>query len=215
MIVGVSDNDKCVNDTMTSVCMCRCVCVCVCHCSCSLSNWVQGTCLTHVTSIKVLSRILPHKSLFTNPTLLKSLSGDAEVAGTARCCLSIRTRWGNWILLQVPLPPHLSHNTSRVCTISCAFLHQDWPVYTFLLPVTVWFLGTCPIRVVHNNFVVKKKLKRDDPVSHTPTLHISKLQIRFQGLLHLGYFLLRYIYIPLLNQSIWQVTVRISSRRTQ
>ena len=30
MLVGVSDNDKCVNDTMVSVCMCRCVCVCVC-----------------------------------------------------------------------------------------------------------------------------------------------------------------------------------------
>ncbi len=30
MLVGVSDNDKCVNDVMVSVCMCRCVCVCVC-----------------------------------------------------------------------------------------------------------------------------------------------------------------------------------------
>ncbi len=30
MLVGVSDNDKCVNDAMVSVCMCRCVCVCVC-----------------------------------------------------------------------------------------------------------------------------------------------------------------------------------------
>ncbi len=80
MLVGVSDNDKCVNDTMVSVCMCRCVCVCVCHCTCSLSSWVQGTCLAHITSIKVLSRSLPRKSLFTSPTLLKSLSGDAEVA---------------------------------------------------------------------------------------------------------------------------------------
>jgi hypothetical protein len=35
----------------------------------------------------VVSRRLPHKSLFTIPTLLKSLSGDAEVAGTARCHL--------------------------------------------------------------------------------------------------------------------------------
>ncbi len=25
MFVGVSDNDKCVNDVMVSVCMCRCV----------------------------------------------------------------------------------------------------------------------------------------------------------------------------------------------
>ena len=41
-----------------------CVCVCVCHCSCSLSSWVQGTCLAHITSIKVLSRSLPRKSLF-------------------------------------------------------------------------------------------------------------------------------------------------------
>jgi hypothetical protein len=30
MLVGVNDNDKCVNDTMVSVCICRCVCVCVC-----------------------------------------------------------------------------------------------------------------------------------------------------------------------------------------
>ncbi len=29
MLVGVSDNDKCVSDAMVSVCMCRCVCVCV------------------------------------------------------------------------------------------------------------------------------------------------------------------------------------------
>jgi hypothetical protein len=35
---------------------------------------------THITSIKVLSRSLPRKSLFMSPTLLKSLSGDAEVA---------------------------------------------------------------------------------------------------------------------------------------
>jgi hypothetical protein len=30
MLVGVSDNEKCVNDALVSVCMCRCVCVCVC-----------------------------------------------------------------------------------------------------------------------------------------------------------------------------------------
>jgi hypothetical protein len=38
MLVGVSDNDKCVSDAMVSVCMSRCVCVCVCHSSCSLSS---------------------------------------------------------------------------------------------------------------------------------------------------------------------------------
>ncbi len=82
---------------MTSVCQWqngKCVyvrvSVCVCHSSFSLSSWVQGVCLDHITSIKVLSRSLPRKSLFTSPTLLKSLSGDAEVAGTARCCLTIR-----------------------------------------------------------------------------------------------------------------------------
>jgi hypothetical protein len=53
------------------------------------------TCLTHIKSIKVLSRSLPHKSLFTRPTLLKSLSGDSEVAGTVRCYLTIRVRRGN------------------------------------------------------------------------------------------------------------------------
>ena len=41
MLVGVSDNDKCVNDAMVSVCMCRCVCVCVCHCSCSVISDVR------------------------------------------------------------------------------------------------------------------------------------------------------------------------------
>ena len=35
------------------------------------------------------------KSLFTNPTLLKSLSGDAELAGTARYCLAMRAKRGN------------------------------------------------------------------------------------------------------------------------
>ncbi len=85
-----------VSVTMTSVCQwhnVKCVyvsvCVCVCvHSSCSLSSWVQGTCLAHITSIKVLSRSLPRKSLFTIPTLLKGLSGDAEVVGTASCCLA-------------------------------------------------------------------------------------------------------------------------------
>jgi hypothetical protein len=88
--------------TLTSVCQWhngKCVyvrvSVCVCHSSFSLSSWVQGACLDHITSIKVLSRRLPHKSLFMSPTLLKSLSGDAEVAGTARCCLAIRSRRGN------------------------------------------------------------------------------------------------------------------------
>jgi hypothetical protein len=38
MLVGISDNDKCVDDAMVSVCMCRCVCVCVFDCSCSLSS---------------------------------------------------------------------------------------------------------------------------------------------------------------------------------
>jgi hypothetical protein len=35
-----------------------------------------------------MSRSLTRKSLVTKPTLLKSLSGDAEVAGTARYCLA-------------------------------------------------------------------------------------------------------------------------------
>ncbi len=42
---------------------------------------------------------LPHKSLFTSlftsPTLLKGLSGDANVAGTARYCLVMRAKRGN------------------------------------------------------------------------------------------------------------------------
>ena len=74
-------------------------CVCVCHSSFSLSSWSQGVCLTHITSIKVMSRSLPHKSLFTSPTLLKSLSGliseDVEIANTTGYCLTIRTKWGN------------------------------------------------------------------------------------------------------------------------
>jgi len=43
----------------------------------------------------VVSRRIPHKSLFTSPALLKSLSGDAEVAGTARYFLAMRTKRGN------------------------------------------------------------------------------------------------------------------------
>ena len=55
-------------------------------CTCALtSTHLQGAlhgmkmlynecaCLAHITSIKVVSRRLPHKSLFTIPTLLKSL----------------------------------------------------------------------------------------------------------------------------------------------
>ena len=50
MLVGVSDNDKCV----------------------SVTQWVRGDCLAHITSIKVVSKSLPRKSLFTRPTLLNS-----------------------------------------------------------------------------------------------------------------------------------------------
>jgi hypothetical protein len=50
-----------------------------------------------------MSRRLPLNSLFTNPTLLKSLSGDAELAGTAGQA---------WELLLVLLPPH-----ERVCVV--------------------------------------------------------------------------------------------------
>ncbi len=80
-----------------SVCMSRCVCVCVprCHSSCSVSSWVQGACLFHITSIKVVSIRLPHKSLFTSPTLLQSLSGDAKVTGTVRYCLTMRAKRGD------------------------------------------------------------------------------------------------------------------------
>ncbi len=44
---------------------------------------------------QVMSRRLTRKSLFTSPTLLKSLSGDTEVAESVRCCLVIRTNRGN------------------------------------------------------------------------------------------------------------------------
>ncbi len=72
MLVGVCDNDKFVSVTQWWVCVCLGECVCVCHSTYSLSSWVQGACLTHITSIKVMSRTLLHKSLFTSPTLLKT-----------------------------------------------------------------------------------------------------------------------------------------------
>ncbi len=45
--------------------------------------------------IKVVSRRLPHKSLFTRPTLSKSLSGDAELEDTSRYCLVMWAKRGN------------------------------------------------------------------------------------------------------------------------
>ena len=86
----------CVSDVMVSVCMSRCVCVCVIPLALlQVTSWVQGACLDHITSIKVVSRSLPRNSLITRPTLLKSLSGDTEVADTTRYCLDMRVEWGN------------------------------------------------------------------------------------------------------------------------
>ena len=57
--------------TMTSVCQwlngkSRCVClgecVCMCHSSFSVSCWVQGACLDHISSIKVVSRRVSHET---------------------------------------------------------------------------------------------------------------------------------------------------------
>ena len=59
-------------------------------------------CLFSPHYVKVVSRRLPRKSLFTSPTLLKSLSGDAEVAGTVRYCLAMRVKRGNSL-------PSISH----------------------------------------------------------------------------------------------------------
>jgi hypothetical protein len=59
---------------MTSVCQwrngkcvySRWVCV-VCHSSWSLSSWVQGACLDHITSIKVVSRDYPTSHSLRSP----------------------------------------------------------------------------------------------------------------------------------------------------
>ena len=60
-------------------------------CRCTSHNLYASGC----QSIKVLSRSLSRESLLTSPTLLKSLSGDAEVGGTARYCLALRAKRGN------------------------------------------------------------------------------------------------------------------------
>jgi hypothetical protein len=57
----------------------------------------------------MVSRRLPRKSLFTRPTLLKNLSGDAELTGTSRYCLVM---WEAWELFLVLLPPD-----ERVCVV--------------------------------------------------------------------------------------------------
>ncbi len=92
-----------VSVTMTSVCQwhnCKCVYVSVCVCVCVVFQLLSFKLssgylfIPHHVNQGVVQKPT-HKSLFTNPTLLKSLSGDAEVAGTARCCLTMWPKWGN------------------------------------------------------------------------------------------------------------------------
>jgi hypothetical protein len=78
-----STSNVLVCETQRKVNMYRCVSECVC------------VCLSHIRSIMVVSRSLLYKSVYTSPTRLKNLSGDSEVGGTVRYCLTIRTNSGN------------------------------------------------------------------------------------------------------------------------
>ncbi len=88
----------------------------------SLSSCVQGVYVVYITSMKVESRRLPCKSLFTDPTLLKSHSGDVEVAGTSRCCLTMRVKRGNsW----TSFFHHIFH-TIHLYVLLSVFLFKNW-----------------------------------------------------------------------------------------
>jgi hypothetical protein len=57
-------------------------------------------CVSLSESLSLLSLSLslicsPRKSLFTSPTLLKSLSGDTELAGIIKYCMVMRVKRGN------------------------------------------------------------------------------------------------------------------------
>jgi hypothetical protein len=62
------------NGKFVYVSVCVCVCVVRCHSSCSLSSLVQGDCLVNITSSKVVSRSLPHKS----PTVVLILQSSSH-----------------------------------------------------------------------------------------------------------------------------------------
>jgi hypothetical protein len=83
---------------------------------------------------------LPHKSLFTIPTLLKSLSGDAEVAGTTRYFLTMRANRGLprvlekkrfffcQMFVECLIPPPCTLHTLKT-PLKTIFLHPPPPDY--------------------------------------------------------------------------------------
>jgi hypothetical protein len=127
---------------MTSVCQWhngKCVyvraSVCVCHSSFSLSSWVQGACLAHITSIKVLSRSLPRKVTLYEPhtaeeSLRRRRSGrNSQVLpghpGQARA------------LLHVLLPPHQGVCVKGHLLHSRVGIQLGWtPFFVIRLPLT-------------------------------------------------------------------------------
>jgi hypothetical protein len=98
----MSDIYWCVPVTYILACTMKvCVCLCVCACDCGLPlalfqvEFKLGCLFSpHHVNQGGFQR-LPRKSLFTSPTLLKSLSGDADLAGTVRYCLAMRVNRGN------------------------------------------------------------------------------------------------------------------------
>jgi hypothetical protein len=62
----------------------------------------------------VVSRRLPHKSVYTSPTRLKNLSGDSDVSGTTRYCLDSMSRHSDQVgkLLRMLFSPH-----ERICVV--------------------------------------------------------------------------------------------------
>ena len=95
-----------------------------------------------MTSIKVLSRRRPRKSLFTSPTLLKSLSGNAELADTDRYCLVMRAKRGNcgFVIKESPIAcvdDHLVlHSCCNMPPIACVDDHLVLYSYCNMPPMT-------------------------------------------------------------------------------
>ena len=107
MLVGVSDNDKCVNDAMVSVCMCRCVCVCVSLQLISFKLSSGYLFSPHHVNQGGVQKATPQVTLYEPHTAEESLRRH-RVAVSARYCLAMRAQVRE--LLHVLLPPH-----ERVC----------------------------------------------------------------------------------------------------
>jgi len=100
LYIGVRQSHILVCAMKVCVCVCVCVCVfvcvCVCVCFLLLSFKLSSGCLfsPHHVNQGGVQKSTPQVT-FTRPTLVECLSGDAELASTARYCLAMVAKRGN------------------------------------------------------------------------------------------------------------------------